>query len=105
MLIKFRAKVRMITELQMEVDYLDVEWKDAPWKWTTIAIPACEIYKLVSFSRGKTVVHLYEGEKILAGESLNDLMAKWEEAKIIEKQLFGEQNNQESEETSEEEEE
>lgn len=84
MLIRFKAKVMMSSEEDMEAEEkydLGNIAKSKEWEWRQVAIPAEEIYRLIEFSKNKTIVQLYDAEKILVAESFDDLYAKWKDFK------------------------
>ncbi len=108
MVIQLRAKIKMISEDNLEVDHLDIDFKDSRWEWTDIGILTNSIDKLVRYTKNKTLVYMVDGEKILAQEDFDSLFATWQEADRLENETEEEEleeNNEESEDISDEEEE
>lgn len=85
-IIKLKAKVRLISEEQLEVDS---EYdagniaRDLGWGWRSIVIPVKEIYKIISFSEDKSLVITHEDEKILVREKFSFLSKRWND--LVEK--------------------
>lgn len=108
MVIQLRAKVKLISEDNLEMDHLEIDFKDSTWVWTDIGILTGSIDKLVRYTKQKTLIYTVDGEKILAQEDFDSLFATWQEAERRENELEEEEteeNNEESEDISDEEEE
>jgi hypothetical protein len=56
--------------------------KSKQWVWRGVAVPIEEIYKVISFSSTKSIVQMYDGEKILVAESFEELCERWEKSRI-----------------------
>lgn len=87
MLIKFKAKVVLTSEEEMEAeskyDLGDIA-KSKEMVWRMVAIPVEEIYKITEYSKTKSIVQTYDDEKILVNESFDDLYQRWDETKMME---------------------
>ncbi len=85
-IIRFKGKVRLISEEQLEIenqyDAGNIA-KDVQWGWRSVAISVEEIYKIISFARDKSLILLYDEEKILVNEPFTDLYKRW--CDIVEK--------------------
>lgn len=83
-LLKFKAKVNLVSEEDMELEELDmgIIAKSKQWVWRAVAIQVEEIYKVIAYSSTKSVVQMYDGEKILVAESFEELCDRWEKAVI-----------------------
>lgn len=80
--IKFKAKVLVSSEEEMEAEEkydLGNIAKGKEWEWKNVGIDSDEIYKLIEFNKNKTIIHLYDGEKILAAKSFEELYTEWSE--------------------------
>lgn len=83
-LLKLKAKVLLVSEEQMEVeDKYDLGniAKSKEWVWRSIAVPVDEVYRIVEFNKSKTIVHMYDEEKILVAEPFDEVFNKWAELK------------------------
>lgn len=97
-ILKLKAKVIFMSEEQMEVDStydLGNIASSKEWVWKQIAIPVEEVYKVISYSSSKSVVQLYDGEKILVNETFEDLTTRWESLRTVD---FSEPETSEEEE-------
>ncbi len=113
MLLKVKAKVRLFSEDDLEIEDLDLGTiisKSHQWGWREIGLLEDEVYKIIAFSKGKTLIQMYDKELILVNEPFEDVYSKWEESKrLIKESDFpsGEpeypSNNEESENFDEEE--
>lgn len=104
MLITFKAKVKLYTEEDLEIEDMDlgnIVSKSPEWGWRDITIPEEEIYKLIAFTKSKTLVQMYDKELILANESHESLNSKWLEAKKSTKEPFTEPEYEDSNEENE----
>jgi hypothetical protein len=85
MIIKLKAKILLISESQMEVqgqyDIGDIPNSDKKWVWRKIAVSVEEIFKIIEYNSTKTLVILYDEEKLLVAEPFDELYSRWEEAK------------------------
>lgn len=83
-LLKLKAKVLLLTEEQMEVegkyDLGDIA-KSKDWVWRSIAVPVEEVYRITEYNKSKTIVQLYDEEKIFVAEPFEEVFLKWEELK------------------------
>lgn len=88
MLIIFKGKVELISEELMELgntkDSMGINnFKDGSrWVWRKVAIPYQDIYRVVQYSKDKSLIYLYvdEGsEKLLVAESFETVISKWQE--------------------------
>lgn len=82
MLIQLKAKVRLVSEEQMEIeDKYDLGniAKDKEWEWKNIGISVESIYKIIEFNKNKTVVELVDDEKILVAEPFEQVFQKWKD--------------------------
>lgn len=83
-LLKFRAKVKLESEEELEIQELDlgIIAKSKEWVWRLQGVPVEEIYKITAFSSSKSIVQMYDGEKILIAEAFESLYERWEKARI-----------------------
>jgi len=104
-LIKVKAKVKFMSEDDMEIEEMDlgVIVKSKDWVWRNIGVLTYQIYKVMEYTPGKSIIEMYNGEKILVLESFDDLYKRWEES--IKEEEAPEINNEDSEEISEDEDE
>ena len=81
-LFKIVAKVRMVSEDDMELEEMDLgmRLKSKEWVWREMGIMVYQIYKIISYSKGKSVVQMYDAEKILVQEDFDSLFTRWQEA-------------------------
>lgn len=81
-LLKLKAKVRLVSEEDMEVEELDlgIIAKSKEWVWRYLAVITDEVYKVMAYSSNKSIVQMYDGEKILVAESFDELSQRWEKA-------------------------
>jgi antitoxin component of RelBE/YafQ-DinJ toxin-antitoxin module len=107
MLIRVHAKVKKVSEEDLEIQSLDmgtIVQKDLEWVIREIAIPAEEIYRITAYSKTKTMIQLYDRELILVHESFDSVYDKWENGlKPLKEGGEEEENNEESENFTEEE--
>lgn len=85
-LLKLKAKVLLISEEQMEVeDKYDLGniAKSKEWVWRNVAIPVEEVYRIIEFNKSKTIVQMYDEERILVAESFEEVFNKWRDLKGI----------------------
>jgi hypothetical protein len=80
-LFKVKAKVLLSSEEDMEqeekYDFGNIA-KSKEWVWRDISVPFEEIYKIISYSSTKSIIQMYDGEKMLVNESFDSLNEKWE---------------------------
>jgi len=84
MLLKVKAKVKLYTEDDLEVESLDlgdIVSKNQEWGWRELGLLEDEVYKITAFSKTKTLVQMYDKEFILVNEPFDEVYKKWEEAK------------------------
>lgn len=83
-LLKFKAKVTLSSEEDMELEEMDmgIIAKSKQWVWRAVAVQVEEIYKVIAYSSTKSVVQMYDGEKILVAESFEELCERWERAVV-----------------------
>lgn len=106
-LLKLNAKVILKSEEMMESEDsrdFGVIASSNSWVWRNIAVPFEEVYKIVEYSPNKTIVHLYDEEKILVKEKFEDVYEKWDALRILYAD-FSKNVNEEGEETSKDEDE
>lgn len=82
-LIKIRAKVKLITEEDLEWDEeaMGKVIKDNTWVWKDKIIDTQYIYELTELTKGKTILQQTDGVLILVAETLDTLFKLWEENK------------------------
>lgn len=81
-LIRLKAKVLLKSEESMEQEELyDLGniARSSHWVWRDTAYPFEEVYRIVSYSATKTMVQMYDEEKILVNESFEEVFTKWSE--------------------------
>lgn len=95
--LKIKAKVKEISEQDMELEELDlgIIAKSKDWVWRSQAILTYQIYKITEFSPSRSVIQMYNEEKILVLESFDELYQRWQEAIKDEEEP---KNNEEGEE-------
>ena len=83
-ILKFKAKVRLVSEEDMELEEMDmgIIAKSKEWVWRARAVPVEEIYSIIAYSSTKSIVQMYDGEKILLAESFEEVCARWERSRI-----------------------
>lgn len=83
-LLRFKGKVKMVSEEDMELEEMDmgIIAKSKEWVWRGMAVPIEEVYKVISYSSTKSIVQMYDGEKILVAESFDELCERWERSRI-----------------------
>ena len=83
-LLRFKGKVRMVSEEDMELEEMDmgIIAKSKKWVWRGIAVPIEEVYKVISYSSSKSIIQMYDGEKILVDESFEELCERWEKSRL-----------------------
>ena len=81
--LKLKAKVKLISEEDMELEEMDmgIIAKSKEWVWRSVAVPVEEVYRVIGYSSTKSIVQMYDGEKILVAESFDELTARWEIAR------------------------
>lgn len=84
-ILKFKAKIKLVSEEDMEVEEMDlgIIAKSKEWVWRQLAVMTDEIYKIISYSSTKSIVQMYDGEKILVAEAFDDLSERWKQAMEI----------------------
>jgi len=87
-LLKLKAKVKLVSEEDMELEEMDmgIIAKSKQWVWRAMALPVGEIYKVIGYTSTKSIVQMYDGEKILVAESFEELCERWEKA-VVEMRL------------------
>src|SRR6266849_4495596 len=103
-LLKLKAKVLLTSEDQMEVEEsmdLGTIAKSKNWVWKNIAIPFEEVYEVIEYNTSKSIVKMYNEEKILVAESFEEVYQKWNELRVSYGQ-FERKDNEEGETTLEE---
>lgn len=88
-LLKLKAKVKLVSEEDMELEEMDmgIIAKSKEWVWKSVAVITDEVYRIVAYTTTKSIVQMYDGEKILVAESFEDLCTRWEKA-ICEARLW-----------------
>ena len=109
MLLQVRAKVRLYSEEDVEIEGLDVGTivtKNQKWGWRDTGLVEEEIYKIMAFSKERTLIQMYDKELILVMGPFKEVYDKWMEARQASKEPFAdpteEENNEESENFDEE---
>lgn len=79
--IKLKAKVKLVSEEDMELEEMDmgIIAKSKEWVWRQLAIKTDEIYKVISYSSTKSILQMYDGEKILVAEAFDSLSERWKQ--------------------------
>lgn len=104
-IIKVKAKVKLLSEDDMEIEQsLEINnLKSKRWVWRSIAFDAEHIYKLINYSSDKSIIIMNDGEEILVKESFDDLFNLWinslpedldlsDESGMEDFEIFGEEN-------------
>lgn len=85
MVMELKAKVLLVSEEQMEIedkyDLGDIA-KSKEWVWRSIGVPVEEVYRITEYTKSKTVVQMYDGEKVLVLEPFKEVFEKWRDLKI-----------------------
>jgi hypothetical protein len=83
-LLRLKGKVKVVSEEDMELEEMDmgIIAKSKEWVWRAIAVPIEEVYKVIAYSSTKSVMQMYDGEKILVAESFEELCERWEKSRI-----------------------
>jgi hypothetical protein len=82
-ILKVRAKVRIYTDDELYLESLDMGNLPAKgnqsetWGWRNTAVLADQIYELVEYGKGKTLMIMLDGKKILVSEAFDSLFDKW----------------------------
>lgn len=81
-LLKLKAKVKLVSEEDMELEEMDmgIIAKSKEWVWRAIAVQVEEVYKVIAYTSTKSILQMYDGEKILVAESFEELCERWEKA-------------------------
>lgn len=79
MILKFKAKIIYTSEEVMELEAMDMGniSKTQEWVWRMTAIPVEQVYKVISYSKTKSIVQLYDSEKIMVLENFDSLYERW----------------------------
>lgn len=83
-LVKLRAKVMLQAEDQMETEGtydLGNIAQSKEWVWRRIALPVEEIYRVIEYSKSKSIVEINGGERILVSEAFDEVYVKWYDAR------------------------
>lgn len=82
-ILKLKGKVKLVSEEDMELEEMDmgIIAKSKEWVWRSIAVPIEEVYKVLSYSSTRSIVQMYDGEKILVSESFDELCSRWEKSR------------------------
>lgn len=91
--LKVRAKVKLVSEEDMELEEMDmgIVAKSKEWVWRSIGVLVEEIYKIMSYSSNKSILQMYDGEKILVAEPFDDLYLRWNQAVVELRSLVAEE--------------
>lgn len=91
--LKVRAKVRLVSEEDMELEDMDMGLvaKSKEWVWRSAGVLVEEIYKITSYSSNKSILHMYDGEKMLVAEPFDDLYQRWNQAVLEMKSFMAEE--------------
>jgi hypothetical protein len=83
-LLRFKGKVKTVSEEDMELEEMDmgIIAKSKEWVWRPVAVPVEEVYKVMAYSSNKSIVQMYDGEKILVAESFEELCERWEKSRV-----------------------
>ncbi len=85
-ILKLKAKVMLTSEEQMEADEtydLGNIAKSKEWVWRNIGVKVEEVYRIIEYNKTKTIVQMYDEEKILVSETFDEVFEKWEKLKIL----------------------
>lgn len=105
-LIKLKAKVRLYSESDLEVQSRDLNIPPPDiWGKRTVAFYASDIYRIVNHSPGTCIIIFNDWEKMLIYESFNQVVNKWQEAIKKEEKKEEELSEDESAEEEDEDEE
>lgn len=81
-LFKVKAKVLLVSEDTMEAEGtydLGNIAKSKSWVWRDISLPFEEIYQIISYDATKSIIKMYDGERILVKGTWEELNKRWEE--------------------------
>lgn len=99
-IIKVRAKVRIYTDDELYLESLDMGNLPAKgnqsetWGWRNTAVLADQVYELVEYGKGKTLMIMVDGKKILVSETFDSLFDKWKKELVyIDPSLEEEEND------------
>lgn len=80
--ISIRAKVKLMKEEYMELkEGLVDEDKNTKWVWRSVALEADDIYRLISYNSGKTILIDAFDDRLLVEEPFDQLLKKWNDNK------------------------
>jgi hypothetical protein len=83
-LLRFKGKVKMVSEEDMELEEMDmgIIAKSKEWVWRAMAVPIEEVYKVIAYSSNKSILQMYDAEKVLVAESFEELCSRWEKSRV-----------------------
>jgi len=89
MLLTFKARVKLISEDEMEIDNEGMNIKfEGKWVWRMVSIPYSDIFRIVQYSKDKTLIYLYGFEEspefLLVWEDFQSVNMKWKACKTAE---------------------
>lgn len=107
-ILKIKAKVQLPSEEAMEIEESYdmgniVNAKQAEWVWRNIGVPVEEVYKIIAFSKDKTLVQMYDNERILVNESFKTVFERWRELRENHPERIGDHKEEQEEQEEEEE--
>lgn len=76
-----KAKVNLSSEEDMEVEQMDlgIVAKSSQWVWRDTTVLTEQIYRITAYNSNKSIIQLYDGEKILVAETHESLIKRWED--------------------------
>ncbi len=81
-LFKVKAKVLLVSEESMEIEEtydMGNIAKSKKWVWRDISIPFEEVYQITSYDATKSIVKMYDGDKLLVKGTWEELNKLWED--------------------------
>jgi hypothetical protein len=86
MLLQVKAKVKLYSETDLEIEDLDlgtIVSRSSQWGWRKLGLLEDEVYKIMAFSSTKCLIQMYDKELILVNEPFEKVYNKWLEAKKL----------------------
>lgn len=84
MILKLKAKVMLVSEEQMEAQEqydLGEIAKSKEWVWRQIGVCVEDVYRVIEYTKSKTMVLMNDGEKIIVSEVFDHVFNKWDNLK------------------------
>lgn len=74
-----KAKVNISSEDDMELEERDlgIIARSSQWVWRDCSVLTDEIYRVTAYNSTKSILQLYDGEKMLVSESQESLSKRW----------------------------